>query len=56
MSEQHPNSFTIQQQQAYEQVNQYLLNALDALPFSDLPLAAAMKHGALLGGNAYARF
>lgn len=51
MSEQHPNSFTIQQQQAYERVNQYLLNALDALPFSDLPLAAAMKHGALLGGK-----
>ncbi|EML1936814.1 MULTISPECIES: (2E,6E)-farnesyl diphosphate synthase [Providencia] len=51
MSEQHLNSFIVQQQQAYERVNQYLLDALDALPFSHLPLAAAMKHGALLGGK-----
>lgn len=51
MSEQHSDNFILQQQQAHERVNQYILSALDALPFSGLPLAATMKHGALLGGK-----
>ncbi len=44
MSEQHLDSFT-QQQQAYDRVNQYLLDALNALPFANLPLAQAMRYG-----------
>ncbi|MEQ4651938.1 (2E,6E)-farnesyl diphosphate synthase [Providencia rettgeri] len=51
MSEQHLDSFTQQQKQAYDRVNQYLLDALNALPFADLPLAQAMRHGTLLGGK-----
>ncbi|QCJ69027.1 (2E,6E)-farnesyl diphosphate synthase [Providencia heimbachae] len=51
MSEQHPDRFTLQQQQAHDRVNQYLLDALNALPFADLPLAEAMKYGTLLGGK-----
>lgn len=51
MPEQHLDNFLLQQQQAVERVNQAILSALDALPFSDLPLASAMKHGALLGGK-----
>lgn len=51
MSEKYLNNFVQQQQQAHERVNQYLLTALDALPFADLPLAQAMKYGTLLGGK-----
>ncbi|MBN6144101.1 (2E,6E)-farnesyl diphosphate synthase, partial [Escherichia coli] len=51
MSEQHLDSFTQQQKQAYDRVNQYLLDALNALPFTDLPLAQAMRYGTLLGGK-----
>ncbi|MEY0975685.1 MULTISPECIES: (2E,6E)-farnesyl diphosphate synthase [Providencia] len=51
MSEQHLDSFTQQQKQAYDRVNQYLLDALNALPFANLPLAQAMRYGTLLGGK-----
>ena len=51
MSEQYFDHFSQQQQQAYDRVNQYLLNALDALPFAELSLAKAMKYGTLLGGK-----
>lgn len=51
MSEQHLDSFKQQQKQAYDRVNQYLLDALNTLPFADLPLAQAMRYGTLLGGK-----
>lgn len=51
MSEQHLDSFTLQQKQTYDRVNQYLLDALNAMPFANLPLAQAMRYGTLLGGK-----
>lgn len=51
MSEQLPDSFALQQKYAYDRVNQYLLDTLNSLPFAELPLANAMRYGALLGGK-----
>ncbi len=45
------SSFAQSQRQAQARVDQFLQSTLDAVPFSDTPLANAMKHGALLGGK-----
>lgn len=45
------SSFAQSQRQAQTRVDQFLQSTLDAVPFSDTPLANAMKHGALLGGK-----
>lgn len=51
MSEKENDNFTELQKYAFYRVNQSILNALDALPFSDLPLSSAMRYSTLLGGK-----
>ncbi|MGR6438613.1 hypothetical protein ACU42Y_06120 [Proteus mirabilis] len=36
---------------AHQRVDEALNQALQTLPFSDMPLSQAMRYGALLGGN-----
>ncbi|UDG80608.1 Farnesyl diphosphate synthase [Candidatus Hartigia pinicola] len=51
MPKQQHDHFITQQKHACERVNQCILNTLNALPFSDLPLSAAMRYSTLLGGK-----